>query len=77
MKSIELSEYRIGIKFNKDALAVEKNYLTKIVNVYTVYDLDTWPKIPLRNFTLKMFCLDLTNIVKYKDKMLVILRMIC
>ena len=53
MKSIELSEYQIGIKFNKDPLAVEKNYLTKIVNVYTAYDLDTWPKIPLRNFTLK------------------------
>ena len=40
LNSIKLSEYRTGIKFDKDALAVEQNnYLTKIVNVYIVYDL--------------------------------------
>ena len=39
LNSIKLSEYRIGIKFDKYPLAVEqKNYLTKIVNVYIVYD---------------------------------------
>ena len=33
------------MKFDKDPLAIEQNnYLTKIVNVYIVYDLDTWPK---------------------------------
>ena len=41
LNSIELSEYRMRIKFDKDPLAVEQNsYLTKIVNVYIVYDLD-------------------------------------
>ena len=44
--SIKLSEYRIGIKFDKDPFAVEQNnLLTKILNVYIVYDLDAWPKI--------------------------------
>ena len=43
LNSIKLSEYRIGIKFDKDSLAVEQNnYLSKIVNAYIVYDLDAW-----------------------------------
>ena len=47
LNSIKLSEYRIGTKFDEDPLAAEqKNYLTKIVNVYIVYDLDTWPRNP-------------------------------
>ena len=29
------------------------NYATKIVNVYIVYDLDYWPKTPLKNLKLK------------------------
>ena len=46
--------YKIGIQFKNTPLAVEQNnYTTKIVNVYIVYDLDNWPKVPLRNFTLK------------------------
>ena len=44
---------------NKDPLAVEQsNYLTKIVNVYIVYELYGLPKVPLKNFTLKIFCLE-------------------
>ena len=44
----------MGVKFDKDPLAVEQNNsLTKIVNVYIFYDLDAWPKIPLRNCTIK------------------------
>ena len=59
----------MGIKFDKDTLTVEQNnYLTKIVNVYTVYDLDAWPKIPLRNFTLKICSFGANNIVKTSDK---------
>ena len=47
------------MKFNKDPLAVEQNnYLTKIVDVYIVYDLANWPKNPLRNVTLKIVCLE-------------------
>ena len=35
LHSVKLSGHRIGIKFDKDILAVEQdNYLTKIVNVY-------------------------------------------
>ena len=42
LHSITLSGYKIGIKFDKDPLAVEpNNYLTKIINGYIVYDLDT------------------------------------
>ena len=38
----------MGIKFDKDALAVEQNnYLTKISNIYSIYDLDAWPEILL------------------------------
>ena len=38
----------MGIKFEKDPLAVEqKNYASKIVNVYIVYDLYAWSRILL------------------------------
>ena len=42
--------------------------MTKIVNVYIVYDLDAWPKIPLRNFTMKNCLFGATSIVKNSDK---------
>ena len=43
LNSIKLSGYKMGIKFDKDLLAVEQNnYLNKIVNVYIVYDVDAW-----------------------------------
>ena len=29
--------------------------MTKNVNVYIVYDLAVWPKVPLKNFTLKNY----------------------
>ena len=42
-------------KFDKDTLAVEKsNYLSKIVNIYIVYDLDAWPRIPTNNLKFKI-----------------------
>ena len=59
----------MGIKCDKDPLAVEQNnYLTKIVNFYIVCDLEAWPKIPLRNLTLKNCLFGATNIVKNSDK---------
>ena len=59
----------MGIKFDKDALAVEQNnYLTKISNIYSIYDLDAWPEILLRKFTLKNCLFRTTNIVKNSDK---------
>ena len=37
---IKLSEYRVGIKFDKDSLAVEQNnYATKVVNAHMFDDL--------------------------------------
>ena len=40
LRSKKTFEYRTGIKFDKDPWAKEQNnYLTKIVNVYIVYDL--------------------------------------
>ena len=43
---------KIGIHFNSTPFVIEQNNCTtKIVNVYIVYDLDNWPKTPLRNFT--------------------------
>ena len=50
LHSIKLSEYRIGIKFDKVSLAVEQNnYLAKTVNVYIVFDLDAWTRNPTNN----------------------------
>ena len=63
--SINLFGYKMQIKFDKDPLAVEQNnYLTKIVNIYIVHDLDGWTKIMFRNFTLKKCLYGGTNVVK-------------
>ena len=44
----------MGIKFDRDPFAVgQNNYLTKIVNVYPVYDLDAWSRNPTNNFKFK------------------------
>ena len=42
--------------------------MTKIVNVYTVYDLDNWPRNPTDNFKFKNYLFGATNIVKNSDK---------
>ena len=69
LHSIKLSEYRIGVKFDKDPLAVEQNnYLTKILNVYILNDLDAWPRNPTNNFKFKNCLFGATNIVKNSDK---------
>ena len=68
-KSWKLSTYRIGIKFNKDLLAVEQNnYTTKIVNVCIVHCLYAWPRNPTNNFKFKSNLFGTTNIVKSSDK---------
>ena len=69
MHSIKYSGYRIGIQVNNSVLAVEQNNCTtKIVSAYLVYDLNTWPIIPLSNFRLKKYFYDATKIVKNSDK---------
>ena len=60
---------KIGIQFNNAPLVVEKNnYTTKIVSVYIVYDLDNWPKFPLRKFILKNCLFGATAIGKNNNK---------
>ena len=55
----------MGIKFDKDDLAVgQKNYLPKIVNACTAYDLEICLKIPLHNLKLKYSYFDATNTAK-------------
>ena len=67
LHSIKLPGYKMGTKFDKDPQAIEQNnYLTKIVNVYIVYDFAAWPEILHRNFTLKI--VGLTIIVENSDK---------
>ena len=59
---------RIEIQFNNTSLVTEQiNYASKNVNVYIVYDLDNWPKIPLRNFLLTNCLFGVTSIVKDKQ----------
>ena len=59
----------MGVKFDKDPLAVEQNnYLTKVVNAYIVYDLDAWPLNPSSIFKLKNCLFGAANIVKNNDK---------
>ena len=65
MCSIKLSGCTVGIKFDKDNLAVEQNnYTTKIVNAHIVYDLDA----STNNFKLKNCLCGVTGIVKNSDK---------
>ena len=42
--------------------------MSKIVNVYTVYDLDAWPRNPSNNFKFKNCLFGATNIAKNSDK---------
>ena len=69
--STKLSGYEIETKFDNcnSVLVVEQNnYASKIVNAYIVFDLDTWPKIPLNIFTLKNCLFGATNVVKNNVK---------
>ena len=69
LHNIKRSGYRTGIKFDKDALAVEQdNYLTKIANVCIVYDLDAWRRNPTNCFKFKNCLFGATIIIKNIDK---------
>ena len=59
----------MGIKFDKDPLAVEQNnYLNKIVSIYIVYNLNASPRNPSNNCKFKDCLFGATNIVKISDK---------
>ena len=60
---------KIGIQFKNTSLVVEQNnYMTKAVDAHIAYDLDNWPKIPFRNFTLKNCLFGVINIEKDNDR---------
>ena len=57
------------IKFEKDPLAIEQNnYLTKIVNFYTVYDLNDQLKDPIHNFKFRNCLFGAPSIVNNSDE---------
>ena len=59
----------MGIKFDKDPLGVEQNnYLTKIVYVYIVYDLDAWPRNQSNNFKYENCLFGATDIIQKSNK---------
>ena len=65
LNSIKLSEYSIGINFDKDPLAVEQNnFLSQIVNVYIAYYLDARPRNSTNNLKSKNCLFGATNIAK-------------
>ena len=67
--SIKLSEYRIGIKFDKDPLAAEQNNdLIKIISLYNVCDLDALPRNSTNNLKSQNYLFEATNIVQNSDK---------
>ena len=69
MHSIRLSEYRIGMKFDIDPLAVEQyNYCYKTINVYIVYELDACPSNHYNDFKFRNCLFGATNMVKNSDK---------
>ena len=69
LHSINISGYKMGIKFDNDPLAEEQNnYLTKIVNLYIVYDLAAWSRNPTNNLKLMICLFAATNVVKNSDK---------
>ena len=69
MRSIKLSEYRIKIKFDKDNFAAEQNnYLSKLVDVQIVNDLDAEAKNPTKNFKFKKCLFGATSLVQNSDQ---------
>ena len=52
---IKYFDQKIELQFNYSTLVVKcKNDVTKILNVYLVYDLDNWPINLVNNFILKI-----------------------
>ena len=69
MNSIKLFEYRIGIKFDKDPLAVDQNQLLdQYCNCLDCLWFRWMAKNSPQNFTLQNCLFGATNIVKNSDK---------
>ena len=55
----------MGIKSDKVLLAVKQNnYVSEILNIYTVYDLDAWLRNPTNNWKFKNDLFGASSIVK-------------
>ena len=55
----------MGIKFDKDSLAVKQNnHESENVNVYIAYDLDAWPGSPTNSFKYKNCLFGATSLAK-------------
>ena len=68
LHDIKLFGYRVWTKFGKNPIAVDQNnYLTKIVSVNIVYDLDAWPRDLTKNFKFKNCLFGATSLVKNSD----------
>ena len=54
---------------DKDSLpVVQNNYLTSVVNVYIIYNIDVLLRNPTNNVKLKNWVFGATNVVKNSDK---------
>ena len=62
-----LANGRINLKFNNSVLVqtiFSKLYSSFILNLYIVYELNTWPRNPANNFTLKNYLLGTVKLVR-------------
>ena len=72
LSNVKRFGYKIRIEFNKTILVVgQKDYATKIVNFYIIFDLENWPTNPLSIFSLKNSLFGATNVEKTVRKVCV------
>ena len=66
----KLFGYKIGMQFNNSiyVLRDQNSYVTKIVNVHIVLDLDNCVRTSYNSFTLKIFLFGATIVVKNSDQ---------
>ena len=54
---------------DKDPLTLEQdNYLTKMKDVYIVYDLNAWPRNPIEKFGFENCLFGVTSTIKNRDR---------
>ena len=68
MSNIKYFGYKIRIQFSKNCFSLKKNYSTKKLSAYIVYDLDHYPRNPLGKFLLKNSLHGASNIVANNSK---------
>ena len=69
LHSVKLSGYKVGITFDMDPLAAEKNnYAFKTVHACIICNLNAWLRNLTTNFKLKSCLFGETSLVKNSDK---------